>query len=447
MLNIIKDLYKLNRCLLGKGYDQALEYLKKIIDLEIIEIPSGTKVGNWVVPPEWEVKDAWVKYKGKKIVDYKKNPLSLVVYSKPFKGKVSLEELKKHLYVSDERPKDFPYEYKFYERDWGICMPKEKVIEEEGEICQDGTCYPELNTKLKIEGFVPPKKKTKDLLKKGKYEVFIDTSFKKGKLKIGVHTIKSKAKNRLNKEILLFAHLDHPFQANDNLSGVACLVDLAKKLKNCRYDIKIIFCPETIGSIAYVFTQDISKVDWMLALDCVGNDNTLLIQKSFNRSDKLNLAAHLAITTLGISYRKAEFRFLIGSDEYVFNDPEIGIPGLMISRYPYPEYHTSADTPKIIKEKNLKEVQKFILKLIEIMEKNCRPKRKFKGPLFRSGIKAQTFNRQFNRNLDYFIYLMDGKKDLIELCCYSGVDFDYAYQLLKKMKNENLCSFVSQKRK
>jgi len=251
-------------------------------------------------------------------------------------------------------------------------------------------------------------------------------------MKIGVHTIKGN-----DREILLFAHLDHPFQANDNLSGVACLVDLAKKLK-CEHTIKIIFCPETIGSVAYAFTQDISKVDFVIAVDAIGNDNTLLLQKAFDRKDRLNYAARAAMSNQGASYRLGNFRYLIGSDEYVFNDPKFGIPGIMLSRYPYKEYHTSADTPDIVNVKKLKEVQDIIIKTIEIMEKDFIPVRKFKGPLMRARYDVQTPHKLLNRDMDYLIYDIDGKTYLSELVEGLGMGFDYAHDLLVKLEKAGL---------
>lgn len=408
----IKQLYKFNRCLLGNGYDNAIEYLKQLLDLKILEIPSGTIFGTWKVPQEWVVKDAWVKYKEKKIFDYKKNPLCLVVGSIPIKETLSLEDLEKYLYVSDERTEAIPYEYKFYDKGWGFCMPKYIV------------------KKRKKSTLNIPNK-----LKKGKYEVFIDTEYRDGKMKIAEHIIQGKS----DREILLFAHLDHPFQANDNLSGVVCLVDLAHKIKDkFNHTIKIIFCPETIGSIAYAYLTNLSKVDFMVALDIVGNDNSLLLQKSFDENNILNYRAHLAITHQSKDYRKGQFRLLLGSEEYIFNDPKIGIPAILFSRFPYPEYHTSDDTPEIIKEEKIKEVQDTIITLIDIWEKDYVPFRNFVGPLMRSKFGVQTGEKRFNRELDYFFYLMDGKRTLAQLCCETGKNFYWMYDLLEKLKNENL---------
>ena len=418
---IIETLYPMNACLLGEGYDNRLEYLKKLIDLEVIEIPSGTQLGTWTVPDEWIIRDAWIRNEntGEMVAEYKKEPLSLVVGSVPQHCIVSKEELVKNLHYSNEEPGATPYVFKYYEKDWGFCLPKSKIIEtlSEGE------------KEYLPSGEEVFKSKIKNVLPEGMYEVFIDSEFVPGTMKIGVHTIKGKS----DKEILLFAHLDHPFQANDNLSAVACLTDLATKIK-ANHTIKIVFCPETIGSLGYALTQDLSKVDFMVAVDICGNSGDILLQKSFDKEAVINRAAHLAIHGVGESYRKGEFRNTIGSDEYAFNDPLVGIPGILLSTWPYNEYHTNGDTPDKIDYKSIEKMQKVVQDVIDIYEKNFIPKRNFKGQLHRSKYLIETSSKQVNLSWDFFFYSIDGKKSLVELCSDFGLNFEYVYQLMLKME-------------
>jgi aminopeptidase-like protein len=406
MKQIIETLSKFGIQLLGSSYDNAIEYLKSLIELDVIDIPSGTELGTWTVPDEWVAKEAWVKFNGEKIIEYK-NDLSLMVYSAPFQGMVNRDELKKHLYINKERPDAIPYEYSFYEKKWGFCLPANKVFDAEG----------------------------KDLLPEGEYEVFVDTEFKPGVMKIGVHTIKGKT----DKEILLFAHLDHPYQANDNLSGVACLTDLAHRIKDkYNHTIKIVFCPETIGSIGYALTQDISKVDFMIAVDICGNDGDPTVQWAFEDTSRLNKIAHLALMEGEESFNMNRFRASIGSDEYVFNDPEIGIPGLLITRHPYDQYHTSEDTIDIISEEKIKLTQNLIENIIRIYEEDFIPVRKFKAPLFRSKYKVQTPVKDINLTLDYFIYNINGERWLSEITDLSRMNWRFATDLINKLKEDEL---------
>lgn len=408
METIIKDLYKFDRQLLGAGYDAALLYINHLIPLDVFEYTSGEKVGTWTVPDEWVVHEAWVKHNGKKLLDYKKQPLSLVVGSTSFEGKIDRKDLLMHMYYSDEQPDAYPYEYRFYEKDWGFTIPKNKVYKFE-----DG--------------------KRIELLPEGEYEVCIKTEHKPGVMKIGVHTIKGKT----DKEVLLFAHLDHPWQANDNLSGVAALVDLVKHIKQgeLEHTVKLIFCPETIGSTAYALTQDISKVDFVIALDCVGNVNVngILLHRAFDKTARVNSCAYLAMKQMGEGFTHAPFRSSIGSDEYAFNDPKIGIPGLMLSTHPYPEYHTSNDTPDIIDYEVIKKVQKIIINTIKYYEEDYIPYPTFKGPLFRSGFGVQQKGKGPNMAWDYLLYSMDGKRYLSDLCVEFGLNYEYIKEQLEKL--------------
>lgn len=155
------------------------------------------------------------------------------------------------------------------------------------------------------------------------------------------------------------------------------------------------------------------------------------------------------MNAVGEVHRKGLFRSVIGSDEYIFNDPVVGIPSIMLSRYPYKEYHTDADKPEIINYEMIKKTGDVILKIIEIYEKDYIPKRLYKGPLMRSRYGIQTANPQLNLSFDYFFYAIDGKRSLAELCCDYGLNFEYTYEILEKMKADGfieICSIDSGKR-
>ena len=89
----IKKIYKLGknelfpicRSITGNGVRKTLKIIKRhFSQLRIYEIQSGTKVFDWNIPAEWNVKDAYVidKYNNK-IINFKKNNLHLVGYSTP----------------------------------------------------------------------------------------------------------------------------------------------------------------------------------------------------------------------------------------------------------------------------------------------------------------------------------------------------------------------------
>jgi aminopeptidase-like protein len=176
-----------------------------------------------------------------------------------------------------------------------------------------------------------------------------------------------------------------------------------------------------------------------LAVDICGNDGQLVLQKSL-KEHKINDIAHLAIFSLGKDYKFGKFRATIGSDEYAFNDPLIGVPGILLTRYPYKEYHNADDTPDKINYEKIEETGKVIQKIVEYWEKDFVPRRNFKAPLRRSKYDIQSSNPQLNLSWDYFFYDMDGEKSLAELCTLYGIDFEQALKVVNQMIEKHDCS-------
>ena len=79
--------------------EKSLSIIKQEFpELKILKIKSGSKVYDWKVPPEWIIKNAFIKDKNNKIIiDFKKNNLHVVNFSKPIKRKIQFKYLKKKL--------------------------------------------------------------------------------------------------------------------------------------------------------------------------------------------------------------------------------------------------------------------------------------------------------------------------------------------------------------
>ena len=98
--NLGKKLFPICRSITGKGTKKTLHIIKKKLkDLKIRSVSSGTKAFDWKVPPEWNIKDAFVIDKEKKkIIDFKKNNLHVVNYSVPVNKKISKKNLLNRLH-------------------------------------------------------------------------------------------------------------------------------------------------------------------------------------------------------------------------------------------------------------------------------------------------------------------------------------------------------------
>ena len=185
------------------------------------------------------------------------------------------------------------------------------------------------------------------------------------------------------------AHLCHPAMVNDDLTGVAVLVDIAKELseRSNHYTYKFLLVPETIGSVAYLSQNEdvIPKLKCGIFLEMLGNNNIHALQLTRQGNTRLDRIARYVLKQKLTNFREGPFRKIIGNDEMVFNGPGVNVSMISISRFPYPEYHTSDDNPGIISEENLIESKNLILEILNIIDNDYIPKREFKGPVFLSG--------------------------------------------------------------
>ena len=123
-INLGKKLFPINRSLSGDGNLKTLKIIKSQIPyIKIKSFPSRKKVFDWIIPDEWNVKNAFVKDKyGKKIIDFKKNNLHLIGYSSPIKKRIDKNDLMKKIYSLKKLPNAIPYITSYYNKYWGFCI-------------------------------------------------------------------------------------------------------------------------------------------------------------------------------------------------------------------------------------------------------------------------------------------------------------------------------------
>lgn len=314
-------LWPLNRSLTGNGNRDTLAILSEIADINIHETASGTECFDWKVPPEWNVREAWIKdASGNKIVDFAANNLHLLGYSESFSGTLPFEELKSHLYTKPEIPDVIPYLTSYYSRRWGFCISQNQLD---------------------------------SLDKDANYQVHINTEFMdSGSMTWGEAIIPGLSK----KEIFFSTYICHPSMASDVLSGMlatAFLYRMVKKAGNNYYTYRFLFIPETIGSINYLSQFGDNLINNMLAgyvLTCLGDNGQFTFKKSRHGNTPAENIALRTLKNLEIPVKVEDF-WPGGSDERQYCSPAFNLPvaSLMRSRYEkYPQYHTSADNKHYI---------------------------------------------------------------------------------------------------
>jgi len=388
-------LWPITRSLTGNGNRETLRILSEIIDLKVKEVPSGTECFDWKVPPEWNIRKAWIKDSaGNKIIDIADNNLHILGYSEPFQGSLNFEDLKPHLYTLPDQPDLIPYLTSYYKRRWGFCLSHNQFL----------------------------KLKKSDI-----YEVFIDSVLdNKGSMTIGEAVIKGNT----DEEILFSTYICHPSLANNELTGPlvsAFIYSQLKKQKNLKYTYRFIFVPETIGSI---YSLSMNGEHWKknlqagFVITCIGDNGKFTYKKSRIGNSLPDRAVETILTQTESDYNIIDF-FPSGSDEKQYCSPGFNLPvgSLMRTMYgKYPEYHTSGDNKDFISFDAMeKSVHKY-LEVIELIERNakyinkmpfCEPQLGKRGLYPTLG--SQKGTEDFVEAMMWVLNLADGNNDLISI--------------------------------
>ena len=414
--NFAETLWPINRSLTGDGVRETLLEIKKHIpNLKVHEVNTGTKAFDWTVPKEWRINDAWIKTPdGRMICNFKENNLHLVGYSMPFHGKLTLEDLQKKLFSLPAQPDAIPYITSYYKEDWGFCI----------------------------------KDSERKRLKDGDYEVFIDSELFNGSLTYGELLIKGKEK----KEIFLSTYLCHPSMANNELSGPCVTTFLSKhisSLKNRRYSYRIVFIPETIGSIVYL-SKNLKKMKESTYagynITCVGDNRSFSYLPSRNGKTISDKVALHVLKHIDKDFKKYEWSDR-GSDERQYCSPNIDLPvsSIMRTKYgEYPEYHTSLDNLNdVVSAEGLNGGFEILKLAIETIENNIYPKitvmcepQLGKYDLYPSigGPKATKELRIMSNLISY----SDGKHDLIDIADICDIPVWELYPIVKNLESKGL---------
>ena len=269
-------------------------------------------------------------------------------------------------------------------------------------------------------------------LKDEEYEVCIDSSLEPGFLTYGEYFLPGDTSD----EVLISCHVCHPSLANDNLSGIALAVFLAKHLSSMkrRYSYRFLFIPGTIGSITWLSQHEAeaSRIKHGLVLASVGAGDQFTYKKSRRGNADIDRATLNVLRHRGNSYNVLEFS-PYGYDERQFCSPGFDLPVGCFMRTPngqFPEYHTSADNLDFVQPSLLAESFEVGVRILRLLEDNgtyinqnpkCEPQLGKRG-LYRAlgGVES----RVDELAMLWVLNLSDGKHSLLDIAERSGCAFD-----------------------
>jgi aminopeptidase-like protein len=402
MHRLAARLYPIGRSITGDGVRRTLEIAGELVPLTVHEVPSGTPVLDWTVPPEWNLRQAWIKGPGgETVVDAADHTLHVLGYSVPVAARMSLEALRPHLYTLPDRPDLVPYRTSYYEERWGFCLAH----------------------------------RVAEALPEGEYEVRIDATLAPGSLTYGELVLPG----REDREVLVSCHLCHPSLANDNLSGLAVTLFLARELAALapaerRYGYRFVWIPGTIGAITWLATHrdTVDRIAHGLVAANLGDPGRFHYKRSRRGNAEIDRAVERVLADSGEPHEVEDF-VPYGYDERQYGSPGFDLPVGSLTRTPwgrYPEYHTSADDLDLIRPPALAGSLARYLEVFAVLEGNrtYRNLQPYGEPqLGRRGLYSTLGGGEDGKRrqlaLLWVLNLSDGGRTLLDVAGRAGLPF------------------------
>ena len=324
--------------------------MRQLLPAKSSSIPRHREYNGWVIPPKWDVLEATIAQDGELVYDGTWHPLGCHRALCSIRGQGVAGRTQDHLHY-DHRYTDsltfhFRQLFRSWDRDWGFCVPKHIY----------------------------------DALEPGDYDVRIVTREAPGVLKVVTAT----HAGHLPYTVALCANLDHPGVSNDGLAGVAVGIEVLRRLQDRRtmYTYTLALAPGIMGTEYYLgllAPTARAQILECLCLWMLGSRTELALQDSRGARSDMEHALAKVMNEQGTQYRRGEFESIIINDEYLWE--AYGIPTCSLSRFPYPEYHSSRDNASIMSEDSLEEAVAIVLGAIEHLEATPLVEKRFEGTI------------------------------------------------------------------
>jgi len=357
MLEIINQLLMKNRTIVSSDVAICMDIIGQRYPIKLHTYPTGDEYQTWPIPPEWNVRNATLRFGDTVLASHEESPLFVARYSLPFSGMVSKEELVSHVFTNPAQPDAFCYEFRLaynYQRrlkEWRLAMPHERLMS----------------------------------LPEGDYQVDIDVEIKPGNMLIG----ESSHQGSSGYWFQFLAHYCHVAQANDGLAGVVVMLEALERIRRKhptpRFGYKALLMPETIGSSVYGATHE-AELDATVGAvfsEMGGADSPLQLVFSRRGDTYIDRIFLHVLGKLGkLPCRSIPFRKGWGNDELVFDAPGLGVPVVSVDRYPFEAYHTNQDNMELIKLDKLEEIVDILVGIADALEQDYIPRPRNRVPVY-----------------------------------------------------------------
>lgn len=413
--------YLKNRTIVSSDIATIMDDVEKTTGLDVkrYRYHTGEDHGTWIVPPKWDIKDAWLKDRGGNIIaSYSEHPLFVSPYSKPVHLTLTKKELMAHTVSEPKQPDAFAFNWRYAAdarlrlKDWGISLP--------------------LNRLSKLD--------------EGPFELYIDVDISDDDMLVGEIVVPGKSEDT----ILFIANYCHPGQVNDSFSGLAMFMKVMHVLaqrEQCRYTYKLLILQETIGSAIHIAADParLRRVKGAVFSEMVAWGKDWFIKKSRKGDSLMDLLAEECCKKFP-HFKTSDFFSLVGNDEYIFDSVQVGIPTLSLQKYPFDEYHTSNDEPSRIVDADLMHASEVMLHMIDVLEKDAVYEFTVPVPFWMTRYDLYSDDQyepdSFARNLKIVYHYLDGEKSILEIAGLVDSPFEAIYSYIKKMETNGLVKLV-----
>jgi aminopeptidase-like protein len=398
---LMRYLYPICRSLTGRGVQETFDIINRHVPFELTHVPSGTRIYDWTIPNEWNIRDAWIAdSQGRRVVDFRESNLHVLAYSVPVRVTLTLGELRKHLFTLPDKPDWIPFRSSYYDENWGFCLTQRHL----------------------------------DQLAHDTYDVCIDSSLGAGHLTYGEYTVPGSTDD----EIIISSYICHPSLCNDGLSGVVLVVALARHMsrRSTKYSYRFLLSPGTIGPLTWLSRNEhrLARVRHGLVAACVGDRGSVTYKKSRRGDAEIDRAVANVLRHSGDPYAVEEF-VPWGGDERQFCSPGFDLAVGSLMRTPpgsFAEYHTSADDLNFVSAESLTDSFNKYVQVFDVLEGNTtylnhnpkgEPQLGKRGLYKAISTGAPREDEVAERALLWILNLSDGKHSLLDISDRGNLPF------------------------